>query len=502
MRNYISRSGVLPVVLFALFGFLAMGYHPGAEDDGVYLSAVKSDLNPVLYPRDGAFFQLQMRTSVFDNWMADFVRATGMPVPWSELLWQALSLLLMVSACWSIVSRLFPERTARWGALALFSAMLTIPVAGTALYLADQYLHPRNLSTALILFAISRIQARRLWQAIPLLAIAWVLHPLMGTLGLSFGFVLALTLSEPVRLKVHSWRARFAPSAAGGVAPVAVLIPFGWIFEPPSKIWLDAVSTRHWFRLYEWTWYEWLGAIAPLVLFWLLSRVARRQGDMAVCHFATAVLIYGLFQQAFAMIVLGPKALIALSTLEPMRYLQIVYVFLTLFAGAYLGKYVLRARVWRWAILLILAYGGMFFAQRQIFASTPHIELPYATPENPWLQAFAWVRANTPEDAYFALDPNYLADPGEDYHSFRALAERSVLADRIKDTSVISKVPEIGPAWLAQTEAQAGWNHFQLADFERLKSGFGVNWVVVRYPNPAGLDCRWHNAQLAVCRVP
>jgi hypothetical protein len=95
-----------------------------------------------------------------------------------------------------------------------------------------------------------------------------------------------------------------------------------------------------------------------------------------------------------------------------------------------------------------------------------------------------------------------MAAPSEDYHSFRALAERSQLADGIKDTSVVTKVPELGPVWKRQLEAQQGWSSFQLADFERLKDGFGVDWVLVAYPPPAGLECRWHNQTLSVCRIP
>ena len=121
---------------------------------------------------------------------------------------------------------------------------------------------------------------------------------------------------------------------------------------------------------------------------------------------------------------------------------------------------------------------------------------------NPWQQAFVWIRQNTPENAYFALDPHYLALPGNDYHGFRALAERSQLADAIKDTSVITKVPELGPVWERQVEAQKGWPNFQLQDFKRLNTQFGVDWVLVSYPQPAGLLCRWHNESLAVCRIP
>jgi len=40
-----------------------------------------------------------------------------------------------------------------------------------------------------------------------------------------------------------------------------------------------------------------------------------------------------------------------------------------------------------------------------------HLELPRMVTANPWLQAFDWIRQNTPTDAYFALDPRYLAAP-------------------------------------------------------------------------------------------
>ena len=262
------------------------------------------------------------------------------------------------------------------------------------------------------------------------------------------------------------------------------------------------MHSRHWFRLYEWEWYEWLGAIAPLLLFWLAAYIAAKHGEVKLTRFATAIVLYGVFQQAVAMIILGPQALIGLSALEPMRYLHLVYVFLALIGGAYLGRYVLQARLWRWAIFLVVANGSMFVAQRQLFATSAHFELPSAASANPWLQAFDWISHNTPQDAYFALDPKYMAAPSEDYHSFRALAERSQLADGIKDTSVVTKVPELGPVWKRQLEAQQGWSSFQLADFERLKDGFGVDWVLVAYPPPAGLECRWHNQTLSVCRIP
>ena len=502
MRRFALQSGLFPALLFTLIGFFTMGYHPGAEDDAVYLSSVKLALNPSLYPHDSAFFQLQMRTSVYDTWMAHFIRLTGASTATAELTWQFLSLFLMVWACWMILSRLFEEQTARWGGIALFSAMLTLPVAGTALYIADQYLHPRNPATALILFAVARIQAGRRWQAVPLLLLAFVLHPLMGAMGVSFCFFLTLTLSEPVRVHVLSWRARFIPQSSEAATPAAIFFPFAWLLKKPTPTYLEAINSRHWFRIYQWTWYEWLGVIGPLAIFWCVALIARKQEDKVLSRFAMAIFFYSIFQQVIAMILLGPRALIAFTTLEPMRYLQLVYVFLTLILGAYVGKHLLKTVLWRWITFLLLANGGMAYAQHEIFPATEHIELPGGVPTNPWVQAFEWIRQNTPPDAYFATDPNYMSVPGNDYHSFRALAERSVLADAIKDTSVVTKVPEIGPTWEQQSRATANWANFGLADFKQLRNKFGVDWVLVYNNQTAGLDCRWHNISLAVCKLP
>ena len=144
----------------------------------------------------------------------------------------------------------------------------------------------------------------------------------------------------------------------------------------------------------------------------------------------------------------------------------------------------------------------MFVAQRELFAGTTHLELPAMTSANPWLQAFDWIRQNTPEDAYFALDPDYTSAPGEDCHGFRALAERGMMADSNKDTSTVTKQPTLAMKWKQQVVARERWSSFKLADFERLKKGFGADWTLVNYPPPPALDCRWHNGSLAVCRIP
>lgn len=95
----IFPANVLLILLFTALGMTVMGYHPGAEDDEIYLSGIKAALHSALFHHDAAFFQLQMRSSVFGSWMSCFMRITCIPLVWSEPLWQLISILLAIWAC-------------------------------------------------------------------------------------------------------------------------------------------------------------------------------------------------------------------------------------------------------------------------------------------------------------------------------------------------------------------------------------------------------------------
>ena len=487
----LRKRNILLILAFSLIAVAVMGYHPGIEDDGVYLTAVKGDLNPVLYQHDAQFFRVQLEATLFDKWVAGFIQFTHIPVEVTELLLQFASILLIIVGCWSIARVLFTEERARWAGVALTAAMMTLPVAGTALYLADQHLHPRNVSTAIILFAVSRILEKKMWQAVPLLMLSFVLHPIMASLGISFCCFLAISMLDPVHVWLRSLRDSLAST-----------VPLGWIFESPTPIWHKALQTRTYFFLYRWTWYEWLGALAPLALFCILWRIALKRGKTVLARFGLAIFAYGIFQFGVALIIQETPSFIRLTPLQPMRFLHLIYFCMTLVGGCLIGKYFLKASAWRWALFLVVINAGMFASQRALYPGSLHLELPGRRSANPWLQSFAWIRNNTPADAYFAMDPRYLEAPGEDYHSFRALAERSQMADALKDTAVVTQVPDLGPDWDRQVTAQAGWKGFKISDFKRLKADFGVDWVLVSYPQTAGLDCPWHNDTLVVCRIP
>jgi hypothetical protein len=117
------------------------------------------------------------------------------------------------------------------------------------------------------------------------------------------------------------------------------------------------------------------------------------------------------------------------------------------------------------------------------------------------MSAFFWIRQHTPKDALFATDPNYMARPGEDAHGFRAVAERSVLADFVKDSGAVSLFPRLALEWQNQVGAARGLDRFAPADFQRLLKQYPVTWILTTQPGPPGLVCPYENRELAVCRL-
>lgn len=484
LKNRPWLRDICALLLLTVLGVFIAGYHPGCEDDGVYLSAIKHDLAPALYPHDADFFVLQLQATVFDKAVAGLVRLTHVPVGIVILALHVLTIFFLLWGCLRIARACFPEPCAHWSGVALVAVLLTLPVAGTALYLVDQNLHPRAMATATILAAIMAVFNRRWLLAGALLLLALALHPMMGLYGVSACLFLA-------------WKPAPAPawSAAGA------LLPLSWVFQPASKAWFAAANTRAYYYLSRWEWYEWLGVFGPLALLWWFRRIAVRNRNPALARLTERLLLYGLFQLGVALALLLTPGLGRMMSFQPMRFLHLLYVLFVLLAGGLLGQKLLRARRLRWAAAFIPLAALMLFAQRQTYSASPHFEFPGMASSNPWLRAFDWIRLNTPVGSTFAVGPRYMQRPGEDYHSFRALAERSALADVTKDASVATQVPSLAPLWLAQVQAQSGWAHFGRQDFQRLHARFGVDWLLLERPGVFGLDCPYRNETLMVCRL-
>jgi len=465
------------------FGALLVhGYHPWAEDAELYLPSVEKLLNPQLFPFNAQFFESHAHLTLFPDLIADSVRISHLPLPYALFFLHLISIFLLLFACWELAGRCFTTPSASYGAVALVAALLTLPVAGTALYIMDQYLNPRNLTAFLAILAIAKVLDRRYVLGALLLLLGTAIHPLMFAFAISFCLLLFCMQNFAVR-----WS-------------VACLLPMG-ILDPPSAAYRQAVMSHSYFYVMQWRWYEWLGAIGPILIFLWLTRVARSRKMRNLELLSRTLALYQTAFVTMGLVLTVPARFESVARLQPMRSLYLSYLLLVLFSGGLLAEFVLENRWWRWLVLFLPLCAGMFYAQRSLFPASAHIEWPGSKPGNLWVEAYEWVRGNTPSVAIFALDPYYMHITGEDENGFRAIAQRSRLADASTDSGAVSMFPPLAEEWLAQLRAQAGWREFGAADFRLLQAKYGLGWVVLQQSQIVDLQCPYQNRAVKVCKV-
>ena len=479
----ITKREVLLLSALTAGAVLIHGYHGGVEDAEIYLPGVLKHLDPALFPTNTQFFDSHAGMTVFPALVSDSIRLLHLPVGTVLLLWYVATIFVLLWACFRIARLCFGARHAAWCGVAMVASLLTLPVAGTALYIMDQYVTSRSFSTAASMLALAYVLERRYLAAAMWGIFTAAVHPLMSVfLAVLVGMLLALEWADRMKPLVFA----FAPLS---------------MFPPVSEIYRRVMQAHPYFLLTNWAWYEWLGIMAPLGILAAIGFISRRQQHGPMTRLLKALLGFEAFFLGWALVISVPGPWERFSEIQPMRCLLLVYVLLFLLGGCLLGEWVLRRRTWRWAVLFVPLASGMAFAQVRLFPDSHHLEWPWGAPGNSWVAGFDWIRTHTPENAYFALDPDYERLPGEDEHGFRAIAQRSMLADNGKDCGAVSMFPALAGEWSEQVEARRGWKQFQRADFARLKSRYRVDWVVLQQPGTRGLDCPYGNDRILVCRV-
>jgi hypothetical protein len=484
--------------LLTLAALAIHGYHPYAEDAEIYLPGVEKILNPGLFPLGTEFFESHASLTFFPHLIAGFVRVSHLPFDYALFVWQVGSILLLLMAVWELAGTCFDSVAPRCGAACLMAALLTLPVAGTALYVMDQYLNPRNLAAFAALFAVTRTLQRRYLTALLWLLFGAVCHPLMS--AFAFSFCALLIIFERYEIFGRP-EGRLEGRHEAKSANFAMLFPLAQLFAPSSPAYHEAARFHGFHYIANWAWYEQLGIVAPAPFFWWVARNAQRRGLRNLARVCKALIVYDLAYFAAALVVSVPKQFEAFARVQPLRSLHLLYMLLIVCGGGLIAEYILKDRLWRWVLLFIPLSAGMFFAQRALFPGSPHLEWPWAAPQNQWEQAFLWIRHHTSTDAIFAMDPLYIKIPGEDTVGFRALAERSRLADAYKDSGAVSMFPPLAEEWSEQYTAQKNWRSFTSDDFARLRQKYGVSWVVLQAPDSRGLNCPYSNSSVLVCHA-
>ncbi len=507
------------VTALTFFALLVHGYHPYAEDGGVYLPEIKRLLDPSLYPHGAEFVVGHLRYSLFAPGMAGLVRGSNFSLEIVLLLVHLTTFWMTLFAAWLLAARCYSTREARGGAVALLAVWMTLPIAGTSLMLMDPYVTARSLSTPCVLLALAgalrfllpqfetAVNRSDRWRGLALccagLAGAGVMHPLMAAYGLGAVLLLRAVLSR-------SWRVRVWGAPGLGLTAVALAGGLHLSAPPESEVYQRVVLTRDYWFLSQWHWYELTGLIAPLAILSVVAMAKRREGDAARVGLARMAVVAGVTATVVAMLFARVgMATHLVARMQPLRIFQVVYVVMTLALGAVLGERVLQRRPMRWALAFSVLAGVMVMAERRTFPASKHLELPRVTAGdqsadrgNAYQRAFAWIGRHTPKEAFFAMDAHYITKPGEDAQSFRAIAARSVLPDFSKDGGVVTNKPELAAEWLRGQEAQAGLGTEPDSRRIAVLRPLGVTWVVLDREAVTDFACAYANEAVKVCRLP
>ena len=243
-----------------------------------------------------------------------------------------------------------------------------------------------------------------------------------------------------------------------------------------------------------------LAPLAILAWFWKSDLRGTLPGFRRISF---ALIPFGLVSIVAAGILGSSQRFEMFARLQPLRTFHLITLVFVLFLAGVAGEYLGRRGLAIMAGLALALAAGMYYAGTQTYPSSPQVEIPSSTSSNPWVNALLWVRHNTPTDAVFAADSRYFKDDLSDLHGFRAVSERSALADYYKDSGVVSLFPALAVEWKQMSNATYGLNHFSIDQFRHLRAEYpDVSWTVIHGPAPAGLTCPYQQQGYSVCQMP
>jgi hypothetical protein len=307
LQKLAASPGTLLLTLLAV-NALFLPYRGRHHDDPLYRAQVVNRVEGGRLAGDLFFrFGSQDNYSAFSRVVAPLAGAIGVP---------AMFLLLYLAASamffWSlirIVHQLVPDPQA--ATLGLLAIAVCNPVIGglDVFHVNENFFTPRVLASSLVLLALERILAGRLFTAAAVLAVAMAMHPLMAFPGVLFLFIWCVLRYVPSRLALF-----LGVAAVAAVMTVLLVRPLGLrLFGDMDSAWYAEVVGRHAYLVStEWSTRDWMQVTALATVIasgWALLRSDRRAGDflasltavtllgivgsLVVCRFPYALLVQG-----------------------------------------------------------------------------------------------------------------------------------------------------------------------------------------------------------------
>jgi hypothetical protein len=405
----------------------AAGYRYGASDLAFYVPAVLVQINPSLFPRDGALIAAQAKLTAIDEVLAAVVHATGMSLPSLFAVLYCVTLALLAAAVWLVGSRLY--RTA--GATLALAAAMTLrhAIARSGTNTLEAYFHPRQLAFAFGALALAGFLRQKRALTIGLVVAAGFLHP---NTALWFAIWIAVATA------VENRQARVPLAVAAALASILGLWaltsgPLAGRLTIMDPEWLATLSTKDYLFPLQWPLDVWLINLvyAPVIVVIYRRRLAA--GVVARGETGLVIGCLTLFL-VFALSLPFNAARVALAV-----QLQIPRIFwmLDFVATMYLvwifaeGAAPTARRAWvTAAVITVASLARGSYVMLVKFPERPVAQLDIA--DTDWGRAMAWART-TPDGSGWIADPMHAIKYGT---SVRVAGQRDVFVEAVKDTAI------------------------------------------------------------------
>ena len=359
-RLFISPGSLLLslILLSAIFRPYAGLYH----DARLYAVQVVNRTMPELHAEDLYLkYGSQDSYSVFSLLVAPLVEIAGVPLTF-------FLLYLGGNACWlfavqRFVPRLRGRSVAALGAV-VYVAVNPLPFGGLGTFhVNENFLTPRVWAVALVVLGLGCLLRGRQASAFGWIALAMLLHPIMGFSGLCIWVLCQLLRS--VRPRTFLTLMLFGTAAVGGVL---LYEPLGTaIFGRMDDVWREHVVVRSLYCVpWEWMFEDWLGIVTAFAIvasgrmFVRLTPNSKRLLDAVMLLAAVGLAV------SFVAPVLPYKLLLqgqAYRALWPLQFIQIPMLFV-LVGCLIKGR---LSRVGNWAAIVVLfSFASVEMAGRQV----------------------------------------------------------------------------------------------------------------------------------------
>jgi len=458
----------------------AGGYRYGASDQAFYIPAILHQLDPSLYPRDWAMLGAQGRFFFVDEIGAALVAVTGLALPVWFAVAQVATLAALYAGAMAMGRALF---TTPW-ALTAWIAALTLRhrIAKTGANTLEGYFHPRVLVFGLGLIALADVLRGKRLRPLVLLVAGAALHPTTAALFLAIVLV-ALAVSD-ARLRGPSFLAGASAALGGAAAVAAGVVPVD--LTPMDPTWRALVASKDYTFPTTWSWSTWLTNLAgPIVLAataWARHRAGRLAAREAGLVAGCLVLVAG-FVASLPLIAAGVPIAVQLQTSRAFWPVEIVATLFLVWWLVDRPAAAGRAGAGRGIAAVLLAVSvarGLYVG----FVESP--ERPtfaFELPDDDWRQALAWIRRETPVEAYVLADPGHAWKAGMGT-AVRIGAARDVYLEETKDVAMAMYSREAAHRVAARIEAAQGLDTMPETDLRALAAREGLTVFVT----PRALD--------------